>query len=92
MGKVNKSDMIYDQKQLMADLIGCECFGIDENADISEYDESIEEINSLINYYIASGNKKEVYEWRKMLQQVKVDKRRAKRMIDNDSRTEAAYT
>lgn len=88
---MNKLDAIYDQKQLIADLIGCECFGIDENVDISEYEKSIEEINSMINYYIADGNEQEVSEWRKMLQQVKVEKRRAK-MIDNKNRMEIAYT
>lgn len=89
---MNKSDMVYDQKQLIADFIGCECFGVEENADISEYDKSIEEINSMINYYIADGNEQEVSEWRKILQQAKVEKRRAKKMIDNKNRMEIAYT
>lgn len=84
--------MVYQQKELIAGLIGCECFGIDENINISDYDKSIEEINSMINYYITVGNDKEVSEWRKMLQQVKVEKRRAKKMIDNKNRMEVAYT
>ncbi len=89
---MNKSDAVYNQKQLIADLISCECFGIDENADISQYDKSIKEINSMINYYIATGNEQEVAEWRKMLQQEKVEKRRVKKMIDNKNRMEIAYT
>lgn len=88
---MNKSETVYDQKQLIADLIGCECFGIDEDVDISEYDKSIEEINSMISYYITASNKAEVSDWRKMLQQVKVEKRRAKKMIDNKNRMEIAY-
>lgn len=88
---MNKSDAVYGQKQLIADLIGCECFGADENTDMSEYDESIEEINSMIGYFIEDGNRKEAAEWRKMLQQVKVEKRRAKRMIEKRIRTEIAH-
>ena len=89
---MNKSEAVYDQKQLMADLADCGCFGIRGDVDMREYDESIEEINSIINYYIADGNEEEVCEWRKMLQQVKVEKRRAKKMTDNKSRMEIAYT
>ena len=88
---MNKSEMAYDQKQLIADLIGCDCFGIDENMDLSEYDESMEEINGMISWYVAEGNQEEVSFWRKMLQQTKVEKRRAKKMIEN-SRMEVAYT
>lgn len=57
---MNKSDMIYDQKQIIVDLIECDCFGIDENVDLSEYDESMEEINGMISWYVAKGNQEEV--------------------------------
>lgn len=89
---MNKSEMVYEQKRLAADLIGCGCFGIDEGMDISEYGRSIDEINSMINYCIAAGNREEVSEWRKMLQQAKVEKRRAKKMADSKNRMGAAYT
>ena len=89
---MNKSDMVYFQKQFIAGLIGCKCFGINENIDISEYDKSIEEINSMIAHFIQIGNESEVAEWRRMLQQEKVEKRHAKKMIDNKSRMEIAYT
>lgn len=88
---MNKSEMVYDQKQLIADLIGCDCFGIDENVDLSEYDKSIEEINCMLQHCIEIGDESEVSFWRKMLQQTKVEKRRAKKMIEN-SRMEVAYT
>lgn len=88
---MNKSEAVYDQKQLIADLIGCDCFGIDENVDLSEYDESMEEINCMLQHCIDIGDEKEVSFWRKMLQQTKVEKRRAKKMIEN-SRMEIAYT
>lgn len=88
---MNKSEMVYDQKQLIADLIGCDCFGIDENVDLSEYDESMEEINCMLQHCIDIGDEKEVSFWRQMLQQTKVEKRRAKKMIEN-SRMEVAYT
>lgn len=88
---MNKSEMVYDQKQLIADLIGCDCFGIGENVDLSEYDESMEEINCMLRHCIDIGDESEVSFWRQMLQQTKVEKRRAKKMIDN-SRMEVAYT
>lgn len=49
---MNKSEMVYDQKQLIADLIGCGCFGIGENVRLSEYDESIGEINCMIQHEV----------------------------------------
>lgn len=88
---MNKSEMVYDQKRLIADLIGCGCFGIDENVDLSKYDESMEEISCMLQYCIDIGDESEVSFWRKMLQQAKVEKRRAKKMIEN-SRMEVAYT
>lgn len=88
---MNKSEAVYDQKQLIADLIGCDCFGIDENVDLSEYDESMEEINCMLQHCIEIGDEKEVSFWRQMLQQTRVEKRRAKKMIEN-SRMEVAYT
>lgn len=88
---MNKSEAVYDQKQLIADLIGCDCFGVDENVSLSEYNESIGEINCMISWFAMEGNEREVAFWRQMLQQTRVEKRRDKKMIDN-SRMEVAYT
>ena len=89
---MNKSEKVYEQKQLMADLIGCECFGINENVKPSDYDDAILEIMSMIEYNIDVGDKKEAAEWRRMLQQTKVEKRRAKKMIENNNRMEPVLT
>lgn len=89
---MNKSDTVYNQKHAIAQIFGFKCFEVDESVAISEYDKNIEEINFMIRYYISVENKEEVSQWRKMLQQVKVEKRRAKKMIDNKSRMENAYT
>lgn len=89
---MNKSETIYDQKQLMADFVGCECFGISEDVALLDYDDAILEIMSMIEHCIEIGNKTEVAEWRRMLQQTKVEKRRAKKMIDNKNRLEPALT
>lgn len=89
---MNKSDAVYEQKQLMADFIGCECFGINENVKPSDYDDAILEIMSMIEYNIDVGDKKEVAEWRRMLQQTRVEKRRAKKMIENNNRMEPVLT
>ena len=88
---MNKSDKIYEQKQLIAELIGCECFGIDEN-EMSDYDDSIQEILCMIAYNIDIGNKKEIAEWRRLLQQTKVEKRCARKMIESKNRMEAVLT
>ena len=80
---MNKADAVYEQKQLMADFIGCECFGVNENMKLSDYDDAILEIMSMIEYNIDIGDKKEAAEWRRMLQQTKVEKRCAKKMIES---------
>ncbi len=89
---MNKSEIVYDQKQLMADFIGCDCFGISENVSLSDYDDAILEIVSMIEHCIDIGDKAETAEWRRMLQQTKVEKRRAKKVIDNKNRLEPALT
>lgn len=89
---MNKADAVYEQKQLMADLIGCECFGINENVKLSDYDDAILKIMTMIEYNIDIGDKEEVADWRRMLQQTKVEKRRAKKMIENNNRMEFVLT
>ena len=89
--KKNSAEKTYDQKKFIAEFIGCDCFEA-EVEDLSEYDESISEINAMIDHSIMIGNEEEVSNWRKMLQQTKVAKRRAKRMIENKNRMEFALT
>lgn len=89
---MNTAEAVYDQKQFIADFIGCECFGINKNVSLTDYDDSIQEIISMIEYNIERGNKKEAAEWRRMLQQTKVEKRRAKKMIENNNRMEPVLT
>ena len=89
---MNKSDKVYEQKQLMADFIGCECFGVNENMKLSDYHDAILEIMSMIEYNIDIGDKKEATEWRRMLQQTKVEKRCAKKMIESKNRMEPVLT
>ena len=89
---MNKADAVYEQKQLMADFIGCECFGINENVKLSDYDDAILEIMTMIEYNIDIGDKEEVADWRRMLQQTKVEKRRAKKMIEDNNRMEPVLT
>lgn len=88
---MNHSERIYSQKKFIADFIGRECFE-DECVELSEYDESIAEIHAMIDYYIVHRNDDEVAYWRKMLQQTKVAKRRAKKMIEKTNRMEIAYS
>ena len=54
---MNKAETVYNQKQLMADFIGCDCFGISENVALSDYDDAISEIISMIEYCIDIGDK-----------------------------------
>ena len=89
---MNKAETVYNQKQLMADFIGCDCFGISENVALSDYDDAISEIISMIEYCIDIWDKTEVAECRRMLQQTKIEKRRARKMIDNKNRLDPALT
>lgn len=76
---MNKSDLKYQEKQLMLDFIdpehGC-CGG--EMLDPHEYDESIMDCMGMLQYSIALGDKEEIAFWRRMLQETKVAKRFAK--------------
>ena len=87
---MNTSDATYDRNRFIAEFIGCDCY--ESACSPSEYDESISEIQNMIDYSIESGNEKEVAEWRKELQKTKVAKRRAKRMIESNNRMEIALT
>lgn len=89
--KKNSAEKTYDQKKFIAEFIGCDCFEA-EVEDLSEYDESISEINAMIDHSIMIGDEEEVSQWRKMLQQTKVAKRRAKRMIESKKRMELVLT
>ena len=90
--KKNSAEKTYDQKKFIAEFIGCDCFEVETVDDLSEYDKSIAEINAMIDHNISVGDMEEVSNWRKMLQQTKVAKRRAKRMIESKSRMELALT
>ena len=90
--KKNSAEKTYDQKKFIAEFICCDCFEAETTDDLSGYDESIEQINAMIDHSIMIGNEEEVSQWRKMLQQTKVAKRRAKRMIESKNRMEFALT
>lgn len=91
----NHSEYVYEQKRLIAQFIGCEdCFE-DLSAGMEDFDGSIYEIEGMIDYCICIGDEKELAYWRRMLQQVKVEKRHAKkvqRMMENNKRMEIAFT
>ncbi len=89
---MNKSEMVYRQNQAVAGFMGFECFGIDEKESIQGYDKNIAEIHDMIAHFIEKENKEEVSYWRQMLQEARVAKRHAKKMIAEKNRTEAAYT
>lgn len=89
--KQNSSEKVYEQKKFIADFIGCECFK-NNCKDLHEYDESISEINAMIAHNIEIGDEEEISFWRKMLQQTRVEKRRAKKMIESKNRMEPALT
>ena len=50
MKKQNSSELAYDRDNFISDFIGCECF--QSECASSEYDESISQINAMINYCI----------------------------------------
>ena len=89
MKKKNSSELAYDRDNFISDFIGCECFQNECNS--SKFDESIEQINAMINYCIDIKDEEEISFWRKLLQQTKVAKRRAK-MIENNNTKEFALT
>lgn len=90
--KKSRSDAIYDAKKELASFAGCECCEEEETLDVKEYDKSIAEIQCMIDYFIGMENTEEVSFWRRMLQETKIAKRRAKMRNANINRMEIAYT
>lgn len=82
--KRNSSDQAYDRNKFIANFIDCQCFGSHGTKD--EYDESIAEINTMIDYCIDLEDEEEIKSWRKLLQQTKVEKRRAKMIERNNAK------
>lgn len=91
----NHSEQVYEQNRLIAQFIGCEeCFE-DLSASMEDFDAGIQEIKSMISYYISKQDTKEIAYWRGMLQQAKVEKRHAKKaqtMMEKNNRMEIAFT
>ena len=92
MAKKNTSEMAFDRDILLEELVGCCPYSVSSSdVPISEWNESIEEIQAMIHHFCDLENDEEVAFWRRMLQQAKVAKRRAKRMIE-ESRKELSYS
>ncbi len=88
---MNSSEKAYERDKLIADFIECNCFNSDYSQ--KEYDNSIAEINAMIQHSIGIENDEEIAQWRKMLQRTRVEKRRAKaRMIESKREMEFALT
>lgn len=54
-------------------------------AEMEEYDRAINECREMIEYYKEVGNNLEVNEWKRMLQQIKTEKRCVRDLILNNS-------
>lgn len=88
----NSSDKAYERDMLMLELAGgCDGYGAD--CELSDYDDAIEEYNSLLQYAIDRNDKEQIRMLRAEIQRTKVEKRISKRMIDtSQNRMEIAYT
>lgn len=88
----NTSEMAFDRNILLEEFVGC-CPYTNTSFDVSlsEWDESIEDCYGMLHHFSALNDDEEVAFWRRMLQQAKVGKRRAKRMIE-ESRRELSYS
>lgn len=49
--------------------------------ELNDCDEEIKECNEMLQYYLATGNEKEVKNWKQLLQQAKTRKRMLRKMI-----------
>ena len=78
----NSSELVYEQRLAIAEFFDVGCAFDDTVYSIDDYNASICEIECLISHFIAVGNMNEVAELRKSLQQAKVAKRRAKKIIN----------
>lgn len=80
MAKKNTSESAYDADMFILNFVGG-CPATNEFVSQKEYNDSIAEIESMIQYSIYRGDEEEVRFWRAMLQRTKVEKRRARMRI-----------
>lgn len=88
---MNSSERTYLQKLSILALIEPEGFNAITSGhtieELSDCDEEISECQSMMDYYIAEGNQKEIRNWKQLLQQAKTRKRIIRKMI-HDNKTE----
>ena len=77
--KKNTSELAFERDNFLAEFSGCLPFDYSfDECSLKDYDDSIAEINMMIDYCISINNESEIHEWRKMLQRTKMQKRLAK--------------
>ena len=79
--KMNSSEMAFHNDNMMAEFVGCLPFNYsseEDEAQMQSLNESILEIEAMIDHFITLNNPEEVSYFRKMLQRTKVQKRQIK--------------
>ena len=92
----NSTDLAYERDIFILQFLDSECMPLKENAteqDIEECNEALMEYDCLLQNAIDRGDKQEIKQLRSEIQPCKAEKRRIKRMIDDNKREmELAYT
>lgn len=92
----NSTDLAYERDIFILQFLDSECMPLKENAteqDIEECNEALMEYDCLLQNAIDRGDKQEIKQLRSEIQHCKAEKRRIKRMIDDNKREmELAYT
>lgn len=81
---MNSSDLAYARDMTLLALASggencCPTCDSDIEEMLSEYDEGIAEIKAMISYCLDKGWYDEVHQWRRLLQQTRVEKRLVKK-------------
>ena len=92
--KINSSELTLQRDNFLAESVGCLPFTYsseDDEYTLQALNESISEIEAMIDHFIRLNNTEEVSFFRKMLQRTKTQKRQLKaRMIEKMNAKELA--
>lgn len=86
----NTSDAVYERDMFLLAFVDPEGFNDRQQAqytgaDLDSCDEGIAECEGMLAWALETGNREEIKAWKRYLQQAKTEKRRIRKMIEEQS-------
>lgn len=93
MKKVNTSELAFDNDNLLLSIAnGYEDFCDNYSEQLSDYDEALNDYKWMLQMAIECNDKEEIKIIRSEIQHLKVEKRRAKKVLANKNKGVLAYS